>query len=243
MPVAERRTESTAATPKGMVPGPILLLGAPGAGKGTQARILMADWSIPQISTGDLLREMRNDPIRSASPLGQQIHKVMDAGLLVSDELVQAIVLERLQQPDTKRGYVLDGFPRTLPQAKWLDGQLSERAETLPVVAVSIRVRYTDLLRRLTGRRICPTCGRIYNIYFQPPQQDMVCDVDGTSLAARADDSEEVVSERLRMYETLTAPVVAHYRTSGRFAEVDGELAVEEVTRSVIEAIVSLRRR
>ena len=243
MPVAETRGSIPSATSKAITPGPILLLGAPGAGKGTQAKILMADWSIPQISTGDLLREMRKDPARSASPLGIRIRQVMDSGQLVPDDLVQAMVLERLQQPDTKNGYVLDGFPRTLPQAMWLDGQLREQAETLPVVAVSIRVRYTDLLHRLTGRRTCPTCGRIYNIYSQPPKTDMVCDVDGTPLVERADDSEEIVSERLRMYETLTAPVVAHYRTSGRFAEVDGELPVEDVTQSVMDAIVNLRSR
>ncbi len=243
MPVAEMRAGFPSATRKAIAPGPILLLGAPGAGKGTQAKILMAEWSIPQISTGDLLREMRKDPVKSTSPLGLQIRQAMDAGQLVPDELVEAMVLERLKQPDTKSGYVLDGFPRTLPQAMWLDRQLNGQVETLPVVAVSIQVRYTDLLRRLTGRRNCPSCGRIYNIYSHPPETDMVCDVDGTPLAARADDSEEIVSERLRMYETLTAPVVAHYRTSGRFAEVDGELPVEDVTRSVMDAIVSLRNR
>ncbi len=243
MPVAEMRAGFPSARPKAITPGPILLLGAPGAGKGTQAKILMTEWSIPQISTGDLLREMRKDPVKSVSPLGVQIRLAMDAGQLVPDELVEAMVLERLKQPDTKAGYVLDGFPRTLPQSMWLDGQLNGQAERLPVVAVSIQVRYTDLLRRLTGRRNCPTCGRIYNIYSHPPKKDLVCDVDGTPLAARADDSEEIVSERLRMYETLTAPVVAHYRASGRFAEVDGELPVEDVTRLVMDAIVSLRSR
>jgi adenylate kinase len=241
VPVVEMRADSTTANGKLITPGPILLLGAPGAGKGTQSKILMADWSIPQISTGDLLREMRKDPVKSVSPLGIEIRKVMDAGQLVPDELVQEMVLERLKQPDTKNGYVLDGFPRTLPQAAWLDEQLSHQKETLPVVAVSIQVSYTDLLRRLTGRRTCPTCGRIYNIYSHPPQKDMVCDVDGTALVQRADDTEEIASERLKMYEALTAAVVAHYRALGRFAEVDGELPVEDVTRSVMDAIVRLR--
>lgn len=222
-------------------PGPILLLGAPGAGKGTQAKILMADWSIPQISTGDLLREMRKDPVKSVTPLGKQIRQVMDAGQLVSNDLVQEMVLERLKQTDTARGYVLDGFPRTLPQALWLDEQLSHQSGTLPVIAVNVQVSYTKLLHRLTGRRNCPTCGRIYNIYSHPPQNDTVCDVDGTPLVQRPDDLESVACERLRMHEALTAPVVAHYREMGRFAEVNGELPVEEVTRAVMDAIVRLR--
>lgn len=241
MPVEDIRTNSTTAVRRVVTPGPILLLGAPGVGKGTQSKILMADWSIPQISTGDLLREMRKDPVKSESPLGVQIRQVMDVGKLVPDELVQAMVLERLRQPDTKNGYILDGFPRTLPQAEWLDSQLSSQKETLPVVAVSIQVGYTSLLRRLTGRRSCPVCGHIYNIYSHPPKNDTVCDVDGTPLVQRADDTEEVASERLRMYEALTAAVVAHYRELGRFAEVDGELPVEDVTRLVVDAIVHLR--
>src|SRR6202012_3344824 len=121
--------ENATATGRKITPGPILLLGAPGAGKGTQAKILMAEWSIPQISTGDLLREMQKDPIKSVSSLGVQIRQVMDAGQLVPDELVQAMVLERLKEPDTKAGYVLDGFPRTLAQARWLDEQLGSQNE------------------------------------------------------------------------------------------------------------------
>lgn len=242
-PVGEMSTDSRSPDARAIaVPGPILLLGAPGAGKGTQAKILMADWAIPQISTGDLLREMRKDPVKSASPLGQKIRQVMDSGLLVSDDLVQAMVQERLDQPDTRNGYVLDGFPRTLPQAVWLDEELVRRAAVLPVVAVNVVVRYTTLVRRLTGRRNCPVCGRIYNIYSHPPKNDMVCDVDGSALAQRADDSEEVATERLRMHDALTAPVVAHYRALGRFAEVDGERPVDEVTGAVTDAIVRLRR-
>jgi len=241
VPRAETRADSTTGGDRQVVPGPIVLLGAPGAGKGTQAKALMASWSVPQISTGDLLREMRKDPVKSATPLGRQIRQVMDAGQLVSNDLIQAMVLERLSLPDTARGYILDGFPRTLSQATWLDEQLGRHRGTLPVIAVNVQVRYTNLLRRLTGRRICPACGRIYNIYSNPPQRDMVCDVDGTALVERADDSESVACERLRVYEDLTAPVVAHYRALGRFAEVDGELPVEEVTRSVMDAIMRLR--
>lgn len=222
-------------------PGPILLLGAPGAGKGTQSKLLMARWSVPQISTGDLLREMRKDPEKSASPLGQQMRQVMDAGHLIPNELVEAIVLDRLRQSDTKRGYILDGFPRTLPQAIWLDEELGSEKEALPVVAVSIQVSYTKLLRRITGRRSCPTCGRIYNIYFCLPEHETVCDVDGTVLVQRPDDTEEVFAERMRTYEEMTAPVVEHYHGMARFAEVDGDLPVGEITQAIIDAIVRLR--
>lgn len=232
--------------PNLLKPGPILLLGAPGAGKGTQAKVLMAAWQIPQISTGDILRALRKDPVKGATPLGQQVRAVMDAGKLVSDDLVEKLVLDRLAEPDTMRGYVLDGFPRTLGQATWLDRKLAEgelaAAETgLPVVAVMVQVGYTTLMRRATGRRTCPGCSSIYNIYFQPPKQDMVCDRDGVALVQRPDDTEAVFAERFRTYDLLTAPVVEHYRAQGRFAEVDGEQAMDAVTDSVMDAIVRLR--
>lgn len=227
------------------VPGPILLLGAPGAGKGTQAKALMAQWSIPQISTGDLLREMRKRSecgVSQPGSLGAKVCQAMDSGKLVPDELVQAMVLERLGQPDTGRGYILDGFPRTLSQAKWLDGELARSKTNLPVVAVSIQVSYTELLRRLTGRRSCPVCGRTYNIYSQPPKSDMTCDADGSPLSRRTDDTEEVAASRLRTYDAQTAPVVAHYRELGVFAEVDGEKSIEDVTRELADAVVGLRK-
>ncbi|MHB8389632.1 MAG: adenylate kinase family protein [Acidobacteriaceae bacterium] len=222
-------------------PGPILLMGPPGAGKGTQSKILMAQWLVPQISTGDLLRDMRKDPEKSASPLGQEMRAVMNEGHLIPNELVEAIVLDRLRQPDTKRGYILDGFPRTLPQAIWLDRELSAENETLPIIAVNIQVSYTKLLRRITGRRSCPTCGRIYNIYFCLPEYETVCDVDGTALVQRPDDTEEVFAERMRTYDAMTAPVVEHYQGMARFAEVNGDLPVGEITQAIMDAIVRLR--
>ncbi|HEX4021173.1 MAG TPA: nucleoside monophosphate kinase [Acidobacteriaceae bacterium] len=247
MPVAAQgRALKEQETPRLATPGPILLLGAPGAGKGTQSKILMAAWDIPQISTGDILRELRKDPVKGGTPLGQKVRAVMDAGKLVSDELVEKLVLDRLAQPDTLRGYVLDGFPRTLGQATWLDHQLAEghlaAAETgLPVVAVMVQVRYTTLMRRATGRRTCPNCSSIYNLYFQPPKNDTVCDLDAVVLVQRPDDTEEVFAERFRTYDSLTAPVIEHYRALGRFAEVDGEQTMEAVTSSVMDAIVRLR--
>jgi adenylate kinase len=243
MPVAQQETDlsgkaSGNASAHLAAPGPILLLGAPGAGKGTQAKVLMAAWKIPQISTGDILRSLRTDPAKVDSPLGQQVRAAMDSGKLVSDALVEQLVLDRLAQPDTGRGYILDGFPRTLAQATWLDNRLQG---VQPVIAVMVQVGYTTLMRRTTGRRTCPRCSRIYNIFFQPPQQPGRCDVDGVELVQRADDQEDVFAERLRTYESQTAPVVEHYRALGRFAEVDGEQAMDAVADGVMQAIVRLR--
>jgi len=216
-------------------PGPILLLGAPGVGKGTQAKELVAKWGIPQISTGDLLRYNRDH----GTPLGLKAKEIMESGKLVPDDLVNEMVAERLTQPDTSNGYILDGFPRTLGQAKWLDQHIG--AETLPVIAVSINVGYNVLLRRITGRRSCPKCGTIYNIYLQPPKVDEKCDLDGTPLVRRSDDTEEVFRERMRTYESQTAPVVEHYRALGRFEEVNGDQPVNAVAVGVEAAVARLR--
>ncbi len=218
-------------------PGPILLMGAPGVGKGTQAKELMAKWGIPQISTGDLLRFHRDH----GTPLGLKAKQVMAEGHLVPDDLVNQMVAERLQQPDTDAGYILDGFPRTLGQAKWLDEHIGSALNALPVIAVSIQVGYNELLRRITGRRNCPVCGTIYNIYLQPPKVDEKCDLDGTPLARRSDDTEEVFRERMRTYDSQTAPVVEHYRALGRFEEVNGEQPVSAVAAGVIAAVARLR--
>lgn len=219
-------------------PGPILLLGAPGVGKGTQAKALMAAWGIPQISTGDLLRAN----VSQGTALGLQAQSVLDRGELVSDGLVNEMVAERLTHPDTNAGYILDGYPRTLGQAAWVDRQLNGKGPgALPVIAVSIEVGYNQLLCRITGRRTCPVCKSIYNIYLQPPKVDELCDLDGTPLVRRSDDTEEVFEERMRAYEALTAPVVEHYRALGRFEQVDGDKPVEPVTAAVIEAVRRLR--
>ena len=220
-----------------VTPGPMLLMGAPGVGKGTQAKGIMAAWGIPQISTGDLLRDNR----QRGTALGLAATQIMDAGRLVPDDLVNQMVAERLAQPDTARGYILDGYPRTLAQAEWLDQRLGAIPNGLPLIAVSIRVSYTQLLRRITGRRNCPTCQRIYNVYLQPPKVDTVCDVEGTPLVQRADDTEAVFHERMRTYAALTAPVVEHYRASSRFVEVDGEQPAGEVMAGIMAAVARLR--
>ncbi|KAA6458815.1 adenylate kinase [Acidobacteria bacterium AB60] len=219
------------------LPGPILLLGAPGAGKGTQAKELVKLWEIPQISTGDLLRAN----VAQGTQLGQAAQAVMDRGDLVPDSLVNDMVAVRLSEPDTIRGYILDGYPRTLNQAGWLDGRIAGRPESLPVVAVSIQVDYNQLLRRITGRRNCPVCQTIYNVYAKPPRISGICDIEGAALVQRADDTEEVFAERMRAYAALTEPVVEHYRALGRFAEVDGNRPIDVVVAGIVAAVERLR--
>jgi len=224
------------------VPGPILLLGAPGVGKGTQAKELVKLWGIPQISTGDLLRAN----VAQGTSLGRVAKEIMGRGELVPDSLVDEMVAVRLKQPDTAKGYILDGFPRTLGQAGWLDGRLAAQAQAqgggLPVIAVSIQVDYNQLLRRITGRRNCPVCQTIYNVYGHPPKLDGICDVEGAALVLRADDTEEVFKGRMRAYEALTAPVVEHYRALGRFAEVDGDRPIEAIAAGIVAAVERLRK-
>jgi len=229
---SETQTESDT------VPGPILLLGAPGVGKGTQAKELVKLWNIPQISTGDLLR----GNVARGTNLGKTAKEIMARGELVPDSLVDEMVSARLLEPDTAKGYILDGFPRTLGQAHWLDGRLAAQIESLPVVAVSIQVNYNQLLRRITGRRNCPVCQTIYNVYMRPPQREGFCDVEGAELVQRADDTEEVFKERMRAYEALTRPVVEHYRELGRFAEVDGDRPIPEIAAGIVSAVERLRQ-
>ncbi len=246
--------QSTEALPRPLhtefLPGPVLLLGAPGVGKGTQAKAIMAAWGIPQISTGDILREIKNrnaEPSAIADRLLREgkLHEDdlahMAAGRLVSDALVNDMVAARLEAPDTARGYILDGFPRTLVQADWLDAQLAGDNHRLPVVAVSLQVDAQQLLLRITGRRSCPTCKRIYNMHLQPPAVDTVCDFDQTVLEQRGDDTEAVFAERMRAYAEQTAPVLEHYRHLGRYAEVDGDGSIDAVTVNILAAVERLR--
>jgi adenylate kinase len=219
-------------------PGPILLLGAPGVGKGTQAKELVKIWGIPQISTGDLLRAN----VSQGTQLGRVAKEIMGRGELVPDSLVDEMVAARLKAPDTAKGYILDGFPRTLGQAGWLDGRLAADGKSLPVVAVSIQVDYNQLLRRITGRRNCPLCQTIYNVFMNPSNRDGFCDVEGAALVLRADDTEDVFKERMRAYGALTAPVVDHYRALGRFAEVDGDRPISMIAAGIVAAVERLRK-
>lgn len=222
--------------------GPIILLGAPGAGKGTQAKRIAAAYAIPQISTGDLFR----DNVARRTELGLMVKRVLERGDLVSDDLVNDMVSSRLNQMDCDRGFILDGFPRTVGQAEWLDGYLKSKRlcdgrpapySTLQPVVLEIVVRYNQLLQRISGRRSCPTCGRIYNVYFQPPKVEGICDVDGGPLVVRPDDNEEIVAERLKAYERQTLPLVSYYRDRGQLVEIDGEQPIDEVSALAFRAI------
>ena len=226
------------------VVGPIILLGPPGAGKGTQAKRITERFGIPQISTGDILR----DNVQRGTELGLKAKDVMARGALVPDELIYDMVADRLCQADCKPGFILDGFPRTPAQAGWLDAFLEHmvfenlhRGVCLPIV-IRIDVDYNQLVLRLTGRRSCPACGRIYNVYSQPPKVDELCDCDGSKLVIRNDDREEVIRERLAAYELQTKPVVKYYEQKGRLISVNGDLPVKEVTQRIFEIIEAQRR-
>lgn len=218
-------------------PGPILLIGPPGVGKGTQAKVVMAAWDIPQISTGDLLRTN----VSQGTTLGLQAKEVMERGELVPDDLVNQMVALRLLYPDCAQGFILDGFPRTLGQAEWLDRHLEQDPRGLPVVAIRLQVDYTGLMRRVVGRRNCPTCGSIYNVFVQPPKVDELCDLDGTPLIRRTDDTEKVFEDRIRSYREQTEPVVAHYRAIHRLEDLDGDQPVSVVTAGILAAVKRLR--
>jgi adenylate kinase len=221
------------------LPGPVLLLGAPGVGKGTQAQLLVTKYGIPQISTGDLLR----GNIARGTELGQKAKAIMSSGQLVSDAIVNEMVLHRLHDPDVRRGYILDGYPRTLDQAKFLDVTIADPAilPPLPVVAISIVADYDHLAKRITGRRTCPVCKSIYNIYTNPPKVEGRCDCEQAELVQRSDDTDEVFAERMKTFEEQTAPVIAHYRALGRFAEADGNQSLEAVNQAIEAALIRLR--
>ena len=210
--------------------GPVVLLGPPGAGKGTQSKRIMEHCGIPQVSTGDLLREN----VVRGTELGRAAQAVMARGELVSDDLVCNMVRERLLLPDCQRGYILDGFPRTAAQAGWLDALLeheffdkSRPTRGWPIV-VRLDVDYNQLLLRITGRRSCPTCGRIYNVHFQPPRFDEECDLPHrTKLVSRNDDRLEVIQPRLTAFQEQTRPVADYYQRTGRLICVNGDLPVD----------------
>jgi adenylate kinase len=215
------------------------LLGSPGAGKGTQAKRIAERYGIPQVSTGDLLREN----VQRGTGLGVQARDVMARGELVSDTLVCDMVRDRLREQDCVPGFILDGFPRTAAQAGWLDAFLeheffdNSRAGRCRPIVILIDVDYNQLVLRLTGRRTCLANGHIYNIHFQPPRKDGVCDLDGSKLVIRNDDREEVIRERLTAYEQQTRPVAEYYDHQGRLFSADGSLPVDTVTEEILREI------
>ena len=209
----------------------LILLGPPGCGKGTQAKLLTGKYQIPQISTGDILREA----VKQETPMGLEAKNYMNAGKLVPDEVVIGIIQDRLKQSDCEKGFILDGFPRTVAQAKFL----AEISGNRPVFAINIEVEESQIVKRLSGRRFCPKCGNIYNMYFSPPPEPGKCEC-GTELVRRKDDREEVIEERLRVYRDQTLPVIDFYRSSGNYYEVDGNWDPENVyheLRRVVEAL------
>jgi adenylate kinase len=208
----------------------LVLFGAPGVGKGTQAALLSGRFAVPHVSTGDMLRAA----IREGTPLGLKARAVVERGELVPDELVSALVAERLGQEDVRAGFILDGYPRTVRQAEDLDRTLGDR--TIDRV-VNLEVPAAEILERLAGRRGCASCGAVYHVRFQPPKAADRCDRCGASLQARPDDAPDVVQGRLRVYEAQTAPVLAFYRGRGLLADVDGRGRPEEITDRIEAAV------
>lgn len=212
----------------------IVLLGPPGAGKGTQAKSISNRYSIPHISTGDIFRKN----ISENTPLGIEAKSYMDNGQLVPDEVTINMVKDRLQQDDCKNGYLLDGFPRTVDQAEALDNFLTEREESIDT-ALLIEVPKEFILERMTGRRVCPSCGASYHIKFNPPTNDGKCDLCGSDVIQRKDDTEETVKERLDVYENQTQPLIDFYKNKKQLSVVDGTQAINEVFESICKILGS----
>ncbi|NPV07214.1 MAG: adenylate kinase [Anaerolineae bacterium] len=212
--------------------GYIVLLGAPGAGKGTQAERLQEELGLPHIATGDLFRAA----LRQQTPLGKLAQSYMDKGQLVPDDVTIRMVQERLEQPDARDGAILDGFPRTVEQARALDALLAERGQQV-MVALYIKVSTEQLLARLAGRWVCRRCGDVYHMLYNPPAQEGVCDECGGELYQRSDDTPETQQRRIDVYLEETAPLIEYYRERGLLAEVDGEQGIEQVYAQLLERI------
>lgn len=210
----------------------IVFLGPPGAGKGTQAKVLVEKYGIPQISTGDMLREH----VAKGTELGVKAKEYMDRGQLVPDEIILGMVKERLSQPDAQKGFILDGFPRTVAQAEALDKILEEMGRKLDVT-LALVVPDEELVIRLTGRRTCKNCGMMYHIKFKPSKEEGKCDVCGGELYQRPDDNEETVRNRLKVYHESTAPLIEYYRRKGLLVEIDGSKSIAEITQQIIEVL------
>ncbi|MDO9289437.1 MAG: adenylate kinase [Thermodesulfovibrionales bacterium] len=212
----------------------LVLLGAPGAGKGTQAKKLIDKYGIPQISTGDILRKN----VADGTPLGKEAKVIMDSGGLVSDKIVLGLIEDRLKQSDCTKGFILDGFPRNTAQAQSLDGILKNLG--MPIdSALSVDVPKDDLMKRLTGRRTCKGCQQMYNVYFSAPKKDGVCDKCGGSLFQRDDDKEETIKKRLDVYEAQTAPLFDYYGKKGILNSVTGVGSIDEIFNKVCKILGS----
>ncbi|MBI4685335.1 MAG: adenylate kinase [Nitrospirae bacterium] len=210
----------------------LVLLGAPGAGKGTQAKKLIDNFGIPQISTGDILRKN----VAEGTPLGKEAKSYMDKGELVPDKVVLGLIEDRLKQPDCRKGFILDGFPRNTAQAETLDGMLKKL--NMPIdSALSVEVPKDDLMKRLTGRRTCKSCQQMYNVYFSPSKKGGLCDKCGGELFQRDDDKEETIKRRLDVYDAQTAPLIDYYKKGGILKSVSGTGSIDEIFGKVCTAL------
>ncbi|HTY91118.1 MAG TPA: adenylate kinase [Methanocella sp.] len=214
----------------------IVLFGPPGAGKGTQAKFISEKFNVPHISTGDILREN----VREGTALGKKAKVFMDNGALVPDELLIDLIRDRLQKPDTKKGFLLDGFPRTIAQAEALDPILDDINKNLDAV-VNVDVGANELISRLSGRRTCRSCGATYNIKSNPPKVPGVCDQCGGELYQRADDTEAAIKHRIEVYQKQTQPLIDYYRKKGLLIDIDGEREIDEVRSDILKALERLQ--
>lgn len=210
----------------------IIMLGAPGAGKGTQAKKIAAKYQIPHISTGDIFRAN----IKNETELGKKAKTYMDQGLLVPDELVVDLVVDRVQQSDCANGYVLDGFPRTIPQAEALDAALDKWNDKIDY-AINVEVPDANIISRMGGRRACVGCGATYHVVYNAPAKEDVCDTCGEKLILRDDDRPETVQKRLDVYHDQTQPLIEYYKEAGVLREVDGTVDMEEVFSAIVEVL------
>jgi adenylate kinase len=209
-----------------------VLFGPPGAGKGTQAKLLSEKFGIPQISTGDILR----NAVKNETELGKKVKAILDKGELVPDEVIVELVEERLKEADAQKGFILDGFPRTLFQAEALDEMLAKNNRD-HLLVIRIKVSEEEIVKRLTSRRICEKCGFTYNLIYNPPPADGKCEKCGGKIIQRSDDTEETIRKRIRVYIDQTTPVIDFYRSRGNLHEVDGSRPVEEVFADILTII------
>ena len=213
----------------------IIMLGAPGAGKGTQAKLIAEKYGLPHVSTGDIFRAN----VKEGTQLGLEAKKYMDQGLLVPDELTVRILLDRVSRPDCSAGYVLDGFPRTIPQAQVLEKALAELGDQIDF-AIDVDVPDENIVRRMGGRRACVTCGATYHMEHVPPRTEGICDTCGGELILREDDKPDTVKNRLKVYHEQTQPLIDYYKAQGKLAEVDGMKAIDDVFAEIVTVLDAL---
>lgn len=214
-------------------PGPVVLLGAPGVGKGTQSETLAEIWRIPKISTGEILRAN----VKSGTALGILADEIMHRGELLPDHVITEMVAGRISGSDAVAGFILDGFPRTVKQAQWLDGHLATHHHFAPLTIINLHMEPQKIIQRIIYRKICPCCQRVYNTRLKPPRQDGRCDEDGSALIQRSDDSVEVFQERLNAFKRETEPLIEYYLNHRRFTMIDADRPAPAVTKNIVESL------